>query len=109
MSLAVKIRHWQDLGACRGASGVDFFSEEPAEIGRAKAVCATCPVKVECLEYAKDNGEEDGVWGGLTPHERGRGTFRSSHTCLSCGGVLVPFSEKRERCLSCECVWFAED
>lgn len=38
---------------------------------KAKALCATCPVRLECLEYADDNDEREGIWGGLTPTERG--------------------------------------
>lgn len=37
----------------------------------AKALCATCPVWQECLEYAIDNDVRDGIWGGRTPVERG--------------------------------------
>jgi len=36
----------------------------------AKRVCAECPVKLECLEYAVTNGIKDGVWGGLDEKER---------------------------------------
>jgi WhiB family redox-sensing transcriptional regulator len=37
---------------------------------QAKELCAACPVQRECLEYANDNEEPDGIWGGLTPIER---------------------------------------
>lgn len=36
----------------------------------AKAVCAECPVRTECLEYALEAGQQHGVWGGLDEHER---------------------------------------
>ncbi|WP_081343365.1 WhiB family transcriptional regulator [Mycobacteroides chelonae] len=36
----------------------------------AKAICAQCPVTAECLEFAIRNGEEYGVYGGVTAHER---------------------------------------
>ncbi len=41
-----------------------FFSEELQDIAAAKAICATCPVIVECLEGAIDRHEPWGVWGG---------------------------------------------
>ncbi len=39
---------------------------------RAKAVCAQCPVRMECLEWAIDTRQPHGVWGGLDEHERER-------------------------------------
>lgn len=37
---------------------------------RAKAVCATCPIRLTCLEKAMENPEEQGTWGGMTEQER---------------------------------------
>jgi len=37
----------------------------------AKAVCAGCPLKDPCLEYALRNGEI-GIWGGTTESDRRR-------------------------------------
>jgi len=36
----------------------------------AKTLCADCPIRLECLEYALAADEEYGVWGGLSPVER---------------------------------------
>ena len=41
-----------------------FFSEELQDIAAAKALCATCPVILDCLEGAIDRHEPWGVWGG---------------------------------------------
>ncbi|MEZ5311676.1 MAG: WhiB family transcriptional regulator [Microthrixaceae bacterium] len=35
-------------------------------------VCATCPVKTQCLEYALANRIDHGVWGGTSERERRR-------------------------------------
>lgn len=51
--------------------GVDdrmSFREEQ----HAKAICYTCPVRLDCLLDAVDMGTRTGVWGGLTPNERSR-------------------------------------
>jgi WhiB family redox-sensing transcriptional regulator len=57
-----------------------FFidSEEgatPAQIyaGRklAKQICSECPYQIRCAEWAIDKHETLGIWGGLTPRERG--------------------------------------
>lgn len=43
---------------------------------RARAICATCRVRVECLEYAMaeetDGDEIDAIFGALSPIERRR-------------------------------------
>jgi WhiB family redox-sensing transcriptional regulator len=60
-----------------------WFAESPADIERAKAVCATCPVRRECLAGALRRNEPCGVWGGeilqhgrVIPFKRGRGRPR---------------------------------
>ena len=48
-----------------------FFSEDPAEIAQAKALCQTCPLREACLEGAVRRREPVGVWGGQL-FDRGR-------------------------------------
>jgi hypothetical protein len=38
---------------------------------QAKAICAQCPVKIRCLDYAVSAGMH-GIWGGTTDNERRR-------------------------------------
>lgn len=54
------------------ARDVDFFPdrEDAAAVGRAKAVCSTCPVAAECLSWALETNQPDGIWGGHTAKER---------------------------------------
>ncbi|OJX97795.1 WhiB family redox-sensing transcriptional regulator [Salana multivorans] len=68
---------WQFDGACRTAEPSIFFHPEGERGGArrrrgeaAKAVCATCPVIVQCREHALAVREPYGVWGGLTEEER---------------------------------------
>lgn len=63
---------WRDQAACRGLDTDVFFPVTDEEAAEAQAVCAVCPVREECLEYALVTGQEDGVWGGLTETERRR-------------------------------------
>jgi WhiB family redox-sensing transcriptional regulator len=63
---------WRARAACRDADINIFFPTTDEEAGPAKAICATCPVRVECLEFALATRQEDGVWGGLTETERRR-------------------------------------
>lgn len=65
---------WMELRACIGMDPAVFF---PPPRGRnvaraAKAVCASCDVRDECLAYALEHRETEGIWGGLTARERGR-------------------------------------
>jgi hypothetical protein len=103
LPLTIPSIEWMRKGSCRTTS-IDFFSDNPLEIEHAKAVCADCPVRIECLLYAKSNHEEVGVWGGTTPAERGIISFTG---CLRCGGRnSVPVDTTHERCLQCGDVWY---
>jgi WhiB family redox-sensing transcriptional regulator len=37
---------------------------------KAQRICAGCGVRQQCLDFAMQNGEVHGVWGGTTPEER---------------------------------------
>jgi WhiB family redox-sensing transcriptional regulator len=41
-----------------------WFAESPADLERAKQLCADCPVRSQCLEAALEREEPWGVWGG---------------------------------------------
>ena len=41
-----------------------YFAEQPADIERAKAMCAPCALQSACLDGALARGEAAGVWGG---------------------------------------------
>jgi WhiB family redox-sensing transcriptional regulator len=57
--------------ACKDKDVNIFFPspETAAAINIAKAICKTCSVKNECLAKAIE-GNEQGIWGGLTQGER---------------------------------------
>lgn len=70
---------WQDKAACRGMDVLLFFGtggelrpEREIREAKAKAVCASCPVRAKCLDYALGNSIMHGVWGGLNEEERAR-------------------------------------
>ncbi len=41
-----------------------FFSDNVVDIARAKAMCALCPLRLDCLADALEREEPWGVWGG---------------------------------------------
>lgn len=66
---------WRHRARCRDVDPELFFpvgTTGPAErqVEQAKAVCALCPVRSECLAYALDTAQDAGIWGGLTEEER---------------------------------------
>jgi WhiB family redox-sensing transcriptional regulator len=61
---------WMARAACRGEDPALFFPSLGANAARARAICATCSVRQECLSYALEHGESAGVWGGTAERER---------------------------------------
>jgi len=50
-----------------------FFPEDGdimLKTRQAKALCATCPMVVACLEVALKEKQQFGIWGGATANER---------------------------------------
>lgn len=58
---------WMEKGRCYG-TGFDFFTNEYWEIKACVMMCYRCPVRIQCLEYAIDQGIEHGIWGGVKGH-----------------------------------------
>lgn len=64
---------WYDAAACRGRDQRLWFPHRGDLFARAvaKTVCASCPVRAECLGAALSaDFPVAGIWGGLTEHER---------------------------------------
>jgi len=65
-------RGWQARANCMGVDPDLFFPERGASTKEAKEVCRGCVVQAECLEFALENGEKFGIWGGMSERERRR-------------------------------------
>jgi len=69
---------WRAAGACRSADPELFFpiatgvAVTATQVMKAQRICAGCGVRQQCLDFAMQNGEVHGVWGGTTPEERVR-------------------------------------
>ena len=66
---------WRESAACRVHDPELFFpignaGRAIAQVERAKAVCASCPVRQRCLTFALDTHQEYGIWGGYDEEER---------------------------------------
>ncbi len=63
---------WKSDAACRTVDTSIFFPESEAAAAPALAVCARCPVREQCLDFALETRQHDGIWGGATETERRR-------------------------------------
>ena len=63
---------WQEKALCAETDPDAFFPEKGGSTREAKKVCMGCEVRVECLDYALENDERFGIWGGLSERERRR-------------------------------------
>lgn len=61
---------WRENAACREADTSAFFIGPGKSPDAALAVCNRCEVRDECLEFALDNEENYGIWGGLNADQR---------------------------------------
>jgi WhiB family redox-sensing transcriptional regulator len=66
----VEVRAWVQRANCIGIDADLFFPDRGEPTRHAKAVCAGCEVREECLDYALSTGQKFGVWGGTSERER---------------------------------------
>lgn len=65
------MNRWQDAAACKGLTDAMYPARGDFEgLQRALAICASCTVRAECLDYVMHLGEKEGVWAGTTGRER---------------------------------------
>ncbi len=75
VSYIEKKADWRELALCKDTSPELFFPVGNTgtaldAISLAKTVCHRCPSEEECLEYALDSNQDNGVWGGRSEEER---------------------------------------
>lgn len=61
---------WQSDSLCAQTDPEAFFPEKGGSTRDAKKICGSCEVRSQCLEYALENDERFGIWGGLSERER---------------------------------------
>ena len=72
--------------SCRGIFNPNLFFPDSREqeakcLPIVRAICAGCPERKECLDYALREEIPDGIWAGTTPAQRGFGQgFRNRRT-----------------------------
>jgi WhiB family redox-sensing transcriptional regulator len=63
---------WMEAGVCSQVDPELFFPAKGDPTRPAKSICAGCPIRQRCLDYALDNEIQWGIWGGMTLRERRR-------------------------------------
>ena len=80
---------WRTDAACRGMNPAIFHPDrgDADGIRQALEVCAGCPVAQQCLTWALDTNQKQGVWGGTTGRDRRelRRTWVRTVPCQRCG------------------------
>lgn len=61
---------WQADALCAQVDPEAFFPEKGGSTRDAKRICGSCDVRAECLEWALENDERFGIWGGMSERER---------------------------------------
>jgi WhiB family transcriptional regulator, redox-sensing transcriptional regulator len=75
MKTATGYADWRAAGACMHADPDLFFPISATgrafeQVAKAKAICAGCRVRQECLDFARKHDVMHGIWGGTTPEDR---------------------------------------
>jgi WhiB family redox-sensing transcriptional regulator len=75
MAMKAGIGGWWELAACQSADPELFFPVAAggvglADISRAKAICARCAIRQQCLDFSLASAQPHGIWGGATEDER---------------------------------------
>lgn len=101
--------NWVSRAACAGADPDLFHPQRGMPTSDAKAVCATCPVRTECLAWAVRTHQKFGIWGGLSERERRRLVevrpdlgVRDPRTCPCCGDRFIP-RQRHQRFCTADC------
>lgn len=74
---------WPSQALCAQTDPELFFPEEGENSTQAKSVCSACNVRTQCLDYALNNDEPFGIWGGLSTRERDRLKMKQPATFMS--------------------------
>jgi len=73
--LALQFNPFNGTQLCVGEDPNTFFPErytDYASVNRAKEICNDCWIKTDCLKYALQDPNLEGIWAGTTPLDRKR-------------------------------------
>ncbi|QNN98649.1 WhiB family transcription factor [Mycobacterium phage Moonbeam] len=102
----VHTEDWRRDAICTQIDPEAWFPEKGIRNDDAKETCWKCPAQARCLEYALENNEGWGIWGGFTEKERRairRGEMtpvnqRKMMPCAICGSDFTPKHRRAKYC-----------
>lgn len=65
-----QVPDWYDDALCSQTDPERFYPEKGGSTREARKVCGRCDVREQCLEFALDNRERFGIWGGVSERKR---------------------------------------
>jgi WhiB family transcriptional regulator, redox-sensing transcriptional regulator len=61
---------WRQFALCLGHDSDLWFPVERDGGAGAVAICSACPVRLDCLGWALEHNERQGIWGGISAGRR---------------------------------------
>lgn len=66
----VNIPSWFVDAECLYAAPEAFFPDKGGSADPAIAICERCEIQQRCLDWAVENRQDKGVWGGMSEKQR---------------------------------------
>lgn len=118
MAMTVKLpkleRSYDDVNwtkaRCAGSDRELFFSDDDElQLYAVETYCNLCPIRVECLNWALEVPEKDGIWGGMRDVDREKLLSKRKRVrcpgCRSYDVIKGAFDERLELCSACGLSW----
>jgi WhiB family redox-sensing transcriptional regulator len=78
---------WRRAALCLGQDPEIWYPIDAGGV-EAVAICAACPVRLDCLGWPLEHNERDGIWGGVSARGRRRIRADARLTSKSAAGAL---------------------
>lgn len=69
-----ELAEWWDRARCKDHPHADYWFGDTKSTAEeqtyARTICAGCPVSAECMKYAMDHPELEGIWAGMDYKQR---------------------------------------
>jgi WhiB family transcriptional regulator, redox-sensing transcriptional regulator len=63
---------WRQFAHCLDHDPDLWYPLEANAGAEAVRICSTCPVRLDCLAWALEHNEREGIWGGMSARRRQR-------------------------------------
>lgn len=85
-----------------GGHGVETRREQLARVRAARDVCADCPIKAACLDFALTNRIGHGIYAGTTGAQRASTPARGEPKCGTDAGYQAHNRRDETACKDCK-------